>query len=72
MPELSLAGEPEVRVTLRRSAQARRMSLRISSLDGRVTLTLPTRVSEREGRAFLLEKEEWIRGHLRNSQGGLM
>ncbi|PXW84155.1 hypothetical protein BZA02_101250 [Ruegeria sp. P4] len=64
MPELSLAGEPEVRVTLRRSAQARRMSLRISSLDGRVTLTLPKRVSEREGRAFLLEKEEWIRGHL--------
>ena len=69
MPELSLAGEPEVRVTLRRSAQARRMSLRISSLDGRVTLTLPTRVSEREGRAFLLEKEEWIRGHLAKQPG---
>jgi len=64
MPELSLSGEPEVRVTLRRSAQARRMSLRISSLDGRVTLTLPKRVSEREGRAFLLEKEDWIRSHL--------
>lgn len=64
MSELSLPGDPEVRVTLRRSARARRLSLRISSLDGRVTLTLPKRVSEREGRAFVLEKEDWIRTHL--------
>jgi len=64
MSELSLPGDPEVRVTLRRSPRARRLSLRISSLDGRVTLTLPKRVSEREGRAFLLEKEDWIRSHL--------
>ncbi|MCG7624017.1 M48 family metallopeptidase [Epibacterium sp. Ofav1-8] len=64
MPELSLPGDPDVRVILRRSARARRLSLRISSLDGRVTLTLPKRVSEREGRAFLLEKEDWIRSHL--------
>ncbi|WP_420004217.1 M48 family metallopeptidase [Arenibacterium sp. LLYu02] len=64
MSELSLPGDPEVRVRLRRSARARRLSLRISSLDGRVTLTLPKRVSEKEGRAFVMEKEGWIRSHL--------
>ncbi len=66
MSELRLPGDPEVRVILRRSARARRLSLRISSLDGRVTLTLPKRVSEREGRAFLEEKQGWIRSHLAN------
>ena len=64
MSELRLPGNPELRVRLRRSGRARRLSLRISSLDGRVTLTLPQRVPEREGRAFLLEKEDWIRSHL--------
>ncbi|NIZ14892.1 M48 family metallopeptidase [Phaeobacter sp. HF9A] len=64
MSELSLPGAPEVEIRLRRSARARRLSLRISSLDGRVTLTLPKRVPLREGRAFLLEKADWIRSHL--------
>ena len=64
MSELRLPGDPEVWVKLRRSPRARRLSLRISALDGRVTLTLPQRVPEREGRAFLLEKETWIRSHL--------
>ena len=45
---LLLPGDPPVEVLLRRSARARRLSLRISRLDGRVTLTLPTRVPERE------------------------
>ncbi len=64
MSELRLPGDPEVWVTLRRSPRARRLSLRISALDGRVTLTLPQRVPEREGRAFLQEKQDWIRSHL--------
>ncbi|KUP93304.1 M48 family metallopeptidase [Tritonibacter horizontis] len=64
MSELCLPGDPEVRVRLRRSPRARRLSLRVSALDGRVTLTLPQRVPEREGRAFLAEKEDWIRSHL--------
>jgi predicted metal-dependent hydrolase len=33
-------------------------------LDGRVTLTLPRRVPEREALAFAREKEAWIRLHL--------
>ena len=34
---------PGIPVTLRRSARASRFSLRVSRLDGRVTLTLPVR-----------------------------
>lgn len=51
-------------LTLRRSARARRISLRVSALDGRVTLTLPQQVPDREALAFAEEKADWIRGHL--------
>ncbi|MGB7318712.1 MAG: SprT family zinc-dependent metalloprotease [Planktotalea sp.] len=59
-----LHGNPPVPIILRKSARARRISLRISQLDGRVTLTLPKSVSDAEGIAFAREKEDWLRGHL--------
>lgn len=61
MTQHFLPGEPKIAVHLRRSARARRISLRVSRLDGKVTLTLPARVSEREGLSFVSEKEAWIR-----------
>lgn len=64
MSRLLLEGEPPIDVALRRSARARRLSLRISQLDGRVTLTLPKHVSDAEGRAFAEEKRDWIAKHL--------
>ena len=64
MSEHILQGVPNVPLTLRRSGRARRISLRISQLDGRVTLTLPNGVPEREALAFARQKEEWIRSHL--------
>ena len=64
MAEHLLPGRPPVPLLLRRSAQARRITLRISRLDGRVTLTLPRGVSEATALAFAREKEAWIRGHL--------
>ena len=66
MSDHHLPGEPPVPLILRRSARARRISLRISSLDGRVTLTLPGRVPESEALAFAEEKADWIRAHLAN------
>ncbi|ACM02234.1 M48 family metallopeptidase [Cereibacter sphaeroides] len=56
-----LPGSPPVEITLRRSAQARRFSLRVSRLDGRVTLTLPLRAREAEALAFVRDQEGWIR-----------
>jgi len=61
---LILDGNPPVEVAVRRSVRARRLSLRISRLDGRATLTLPQRVPEREGMAFLRDRETWLRKHL--------
>lgn len=64
MGQHRLPGHPPVPLTLRRSARARRISLRISQLDGRVTLTLPRGVPEREALDFARSKEDWIRTHL--------
>ncbi len=59
-----LPGDPPVAVSVRRSARARRLSLRISGTDGRVTLTLPLRTRLGDGLDFLREREAWLRGHL--------
>lgn len=64
MAQHFLPGEPDVQVVLRRSARARRLSLRVSRLDGRVTLTLPEGVPEKEGLAFLYEKANWVSAQL--------
>lgn len=64
MSRYVLKGNPPVEVNLRRSARARRLSLRVSRLDGRVTLTLPQGVPEREGHRFAQDRAEWLRGHL--------
>lgn len=58
-------GNPPITVQMRRSKAARRLLLRVSRLDGRVTLTLPPRAPERQALAFLQEREDWLRGHLR-------
>lgn len=69
MGQHHLPGTPPVPLTLRRSARARRISLRISQLDGRVTLTLPRGVAEREAIDFARSKEDWIREHLAAQPG---
>ena len=64
MTEHWLPGSPPVPLTLRRSARARRMTLRVSQLDGRVTLTLPRGVPLSEAIGFAQSRNAWIRGHL--------
>jgi predicted metal-dependent hydrolase len=56
-----LPGSPPVEIVLKRSARARRFSLRVSRLDGRVTLSLPARAREAEAMAFARAQEGWIR-----------
>ncbi|WP_439121771.1 M48 family metallopeptidase [Marivita sp.] len=57
-------GNPEIPLKLRKNARARRMTLRISRVDGAVTLTIPRGVSERDALAFAAEKQGWVVGHL--------
>lgn len=57
-------GNPPISVDMRRSKRAKRLSLRVSRLDGKVTLTLPPAAPEREALTFLTAREEWLRKHL--------
>jgi predicted metal-dependent hydrolase len=59
-----LPGSPPIEITLRRSARARRFSLRVSRVDGQVTLSLPLRARETEALAFARAQEGWLRAAL--------
>lgn len=48
-------------ITVRRSKRAGRISLRVSQLDGRATLTAPTAVTEAQIRGFLDDRRDWLR-----------
>ncbi|SFP32339.1 M48 family metallopeptidase [Tranquillimonas alkanivorans] len=64
MGQATLPGNPPIEIVMRRSTRARRISLRVSGLDGRVTLTLPRRTKEADALAFAREKEAWLRAAL--------
>ncbi|MEO1000948.1 MAG: SprT family zinc-dependent metalloprotease [Pseudomonadota bacterium] len=59
-PEILTVGAPPVAVTLRRNVRARRLTLRVSSVDGTVTLTLPPGVPVGEARRFLEARTGWL------------
>lgn len=61
---IALPDGGQIVVSLRKSAQARRLNLRVSGLDGRVTLTMPARMPKRDALAFLHEKADWLRAAL--------
>ena len=60
----TLPGNPDITLKLRKNPRAKRMTLRISRIDGSVTLTVPRGVTERQALAFAEEKQNWVRGHL--------
>ena len=60
MGYMRLDSAPDISINVRRSARARRLSLRVSSLDGRVTLTVPAGTSLRSARDFAEKKANWI------------
>ena len=59
-----LPGPIPIEITLRRSARSRRFSLRVSQLDGRVTLSMPLRARDGEAMAFARAHESWLRAAL--------
>ena len=59
-----IPGDPPIEVHLRRSARARRISLKVGRVDGRVTLSMPARGSLDEALAFAKGHEGWIRNAL--------
>lgn len=61
--DLDHAGRP-IRVALRRVAQARRFTLRVSATTGEVVLTLPRRASLTEALRFADRQSGWIAARL--------
>lgn len=51
---------PDVEVMLNSSARARRYGLRVSQVDGRVTLTVPARGTQAQALAFAEGQAEWL------------
>lgn len=64
MSQHYLPGPPPVALTLRHSPRARRVSLRVSGLDGRVTLSVPRGMSEADALDFAQSKAAWLRAQL--------
>ena len=52
---------PNIDVKLIRSARARQITLRVSSLDGKVSVTAPKHVSTPKIEKFLYQKESWVK-----------
>lgn len=59
-PEQIALGDPPLLVTIRRSARARRLTLRLAAGTGAATVTAPPRVGLREIRRFLTAHEGWL------------
>jgi len=59
-----LAGSPPIEIALRSGGRTRRLSLRVSQLDRRVTLNMPKGFPLARARAFAEGRENWIRRQL--------
>ncbi len=62
-----IIGHPPIEVRLKRNPRAKRLTLRLSRLDGKATLTIPTRISDAKAHDFLAEQEQWLRTQLAKS-----
>lgn len=57
-------GDTEVPLRLRRSARARRITLRLAPAEGTLVLTLPPGVKPEEALGFARRQEQWVRARL--------
>lgn len=64
MKDFLKVGTSEMMVNLRRNPRAKRLTLRVSSVDGKPVLTLPPRVRQREAQHFLNRQESWLRARM--------
>jgi predicted metal-dependent hydrolase len=60
-------GEPQIKVSVRKVRNSKRMSLRVSSITENVVLTAPVNTNHDVLLNFLKSKEKWIRDKLINA-----
>ena len=61
MTKIFLEDEPDLEIFLRKNSNSRRITLRISSLDGKITLTGPSYLDFEEFRNFAESKKSWLK-----------
>ena len=64
MDEYSIPEAPDLSVLIHRSRRARRLTLRVSSVDGRAKVTSPDFIAETHINAVILKNESWLREKL--------
>jgi hypothetical protein len=66
MKKIFLEDEPELEIFLRQNRNSRRITLRISSLDGKITLTGPSYLDFREFKDFAESKKSWLKSKIKS------
>ena len=61
MKKIFLEDEPDLEIFLRQSSNSRRITLRISALDGKITITGPNYLDFAEFKKFAESKKSWLK-----------
>ena len=61
MKKFFLDDEPELEIFFRQNSNSRRITLRISSLDGKITLTGPSHLNFKEFKDFAESNKSWLK-----------
>jgi len=61
MTKFFLQDDPDIEIFLRKNNKSRRITLRISALDGKITLTGPSNLDFEEFRKFAESKKSWLK-----------
>ena len=61
MKKIFLEDEPDLEIFLRRNSNSRRITLRISALDGKITVTGPNYIDFKEFKSFAESKKTWLK-----------
>jgi len=65
MKKIFLENEPNLEIFLRQSSNSRRITLRISALDGKITITGPNFIDFKEFKNFAESKKSWLKSKMK-------
>ena len=68
MKKIFLEDEPDLEIFLRQNSNSRRITLRISALDGKITLTGPNYLAFKEFKNFAESKKSWLKAKMKSFQ----
>jgi predicted metal-dependent hydrolase len=66
MKKIFLEDEPDLEIFLRKNSNSRRITIRISALDGKITITGPSYIDCAEFKKFAESKKSWIKSKIKS------